>query len=107
MAFNTLYTDTTLIALSGTDPKALNWRGGVGALEIIVTGTINFDIQSTNADLNNSETAQWLADAAGSAGITASKWITLNANPRYIRIYVNSITAGATVRLIYTQANAT
>lgn len=105
MAFNTLYTDTTLIALSGTDPKALNWRGGVGALEIIVTGTINFDIQSTNADLNAGETAQWLADSSGSSGITASKWITFNGNPRFIRIYTNSITAGATVRLIYTQAN--
>lgn len=106
MAFNTLYTDTTLIALSGTDPKALNWRGGVGALEIIVTGTINFDLQSTNADLNAGETAQWLVDSSSNAGITASKWITFNGNPRFIRIYVNSLSAGATVRLIYTQANA-
>jgi hypothetical protein len=105
MAFNTLYTDTTLIALSGTDPKALNWRGGVGALEIIVTGTINFDLQSTNADLNAGETAQWLVDSSGNAGITASKWITFNGNPRFIRIYVNSLSAGATVRLLYTQAN--
>ena len=106
MAFNTLYTDTTLIAAAGTDPKALNWRGGVGALEIIVTGTINFDLQSTNADLNEGDTAQWLVDSSNSTGITASKWITFNGNPRFIRIYVNSITAGATVRLIYTQANA-
>lgn len=105
MAFNTLYTDTTLIALSGTAPKALNWRGGVGALEIIVTGTINFDIQSTGADLNSGETAQWLVDSTETTGITASKWITFNANPRFIRIYVNSITAGATVRLLHTQAN--
>ena len=105
MAFNTLYTDTTLIALSGTDPKALNWRGGVGALEIIVTGTINFDLQSTNADLNAGETAQWLVDSSSNAGITASKWITFNGNPRFIRIYVNSLSAGATVRLLYTQAN--
>ena len=106
MAFNTLYTDTTLIAAAGTDPKALNWRGGVGALEIIVTGTIDFDLQSTNADLNAGETAQWLVDSSNSTGITASMWITFNGNPRFIRIYTNSITAGATVRLIYTQANA-
>ena len=106
MAFNTLYTDTTLIAAAGTDPKALNWRGGVGALEIIVTGTINFDLQSTNADLNEGDTAQWLVDASGSTGVTASKWITFNGNPRFIRIYTNSITPGATVRLLYTQANA-
>lgn len=105
MAFNTLYTDATLIALSGTDPKALNWRGGVGSLEIIVTGTINFDLQSTNADLNAGETAQWLVDSSSNAGITASKWITFNGNPRFIRIYVNSLSAGATVRLLYTQAN--
>lgn len=105
MAFNTLYTDTALIALSGTDPKALNWRGGVGALEIIVTGTINFDLQSTNADLNEGDTAQWLVDSSSNAGITASKWITFNGNPRFIRIYVNSLSAGATVRLLYTQAN--
>jgi len=103
--FNNLYTDTTLIAVTGTDPKALNWRGGAGSLQVIVTGTINFDIQSTNADLSAGETAQWLADSAGSAGITASKFITFTVNPRFIRIYVNSLTAGATVRLLYEQAN--
>jgi len=103
--FNNLYTDTTLIAVTGTDPKALDWRGGVGSLEIVVTGTINFDIQSTNADLNAGETAQWLAYSAGSSGITASKFITFEPNPRFIRIYVNSLTAGATVRLLYAQAN--
>jgi hypothetical protein len=105
-AFNTLYTDATLIAAAGTAPKALDWRGGVGALEIIVTGTINFDLQSTNADINAGDTAQWLVDSAGSTGITASKWITFSGNPRFIRIYTNSITAGATVRLLYTQTNA-
>lgn len=105
MAFNNLYTDTTLIALSGTDPKALDWKGGVGALEIIVTGAINFDLQSTNADLNAGETAQWLVDSTDTTGITASKWITFNGNPRFIRIYVNSLSAGATVRLIYAQTH--
>lgn len=105
MAFNNLYTDTTLIALSGTDPKALDWKGGIGALEIIVTGTINFDLQSTNADLNSGETAQWLVDSTNTTGITASKWITFNSNPRFIRIYVNSLSAGATVRLIYAQTH--
>lgn len=105
MAFNTLYTDAVLIAAAGTDPKALNWRGGVGALEIIVTGTINFDIQSTNADLNEGDTAQWLVDSTNTTGITASKWITFNSNPRFIRIYVNSLSAGATVRLIYAQTH--
>ena len=103
--FNNLYTDTTLIAAAGTTAKPLNWRGGPGFLQVIVTGTINFDLQSTNADLNDGETAQWLVDSAGSAGITASKFITFIANPRFIRIYTNSITAGATVRLIYTQVN--
>jgi len=106
MVFNNLYTDTTLIAAAGTAPKALGWRGGPGSLEIVVTGTINIDIQSTNADLNAGETAQWLADSAGSAGITASKFITFATNPRFIRIYVNSLSAGATVRLLYAQANS-
>lgn len=105
MAFNNLYTDTTLIALSGTTPKALDWKGGIGALEIIVTGTINFDLQSTNADLNSGETAQWLVDSTNTTGITASKWIAFNSNPRFIRIYVNSLSAGATVRLIYAQTH--
>lgn len=105
-AFNTLYTDVELIALSGTTPKALDWRGGVGSLEVVVTGTINFDIQSTNADLNAGETAQWLADSSNSTGITASKWLTFNGNPRFIRIYVNSLSAGATVRLLYAQTNS-
>lgn len=105
-AFNTLYTDVELIALSGTTPKALDWRGGVGSLEVVVTGTINFDIQSTNADLNAGDTAQWLADSSNSTGITSSKWLTFNGNPRVIRIYVNSLSAGATVRLLYAQTNS-
>ena len=105
MPFNTLYAEPALSAATGTTPKAIDWRGGVGALEIIVTGTINFDIQSTNADLNAGETAQWLVDSTETTGITASKWVTFNASPRFIRIYVNSITPGATIRLLYAQAN--
>lgn len=73
-----------------TAPLALNWRGGVSAVQLTVTGTVNFDIESTNSDLNAGEAADWLPDSTENEGITASKFFRFTANPRFMRIKVNS-----------------
>lgn len=88
-----------------TSPLAMDWRCGAVACQITVTGTINFDIQSTNSDLQAGETADWLVDSAAVTGVTASKWVTFNPVPRFIRIDVNSFTTGATVALKIVQSN--
>lgn len=88
-----------------TTPIALDWRSGPIACQITVTGTINFDIQSTNSDLQAGEAADWLVDAAAVTGVTASKWVTFDPIPRFIRLDVNSFTTGATVSLKLVQQN--
>ena len=42
MQFQKVYNDTLLIAAAGTVPIPLDWRGGNGALNIVVTGTVNY-----------------------------------------------------------------
>lgn len=89
-----------------TPAVPLDWRSGIGSLEIVITGTINIDLDSSNSDLQNStDAALWLVDTSTNAGVTASKWITFNANPRFIRVKANSYSSGATVKLLYAQSN--
>lgn len=89
-----------------TPAIALNWRGGIGSLEIAITGTINIDLDSSNSDIQNStDSALWAVDTAANAGVTASKWIIFNANPRFIRVRANSYSSGATVKLLYAQSD--
>lgn len=84
----------------------LDWRCGVGSLEVVITGTINIDLDSSNSDIQNStDAALWAVDTATNAGVTATKWITFNANPRFIRVKANSYSSGATVKLLYAQSN--
>jgi hypothetical protein len=89
-----------------TPTIALDWRSGIGSLEIVITGTINIDLDSSNSDLQNStDSASWFVDTSTNAGVTASKWITFNASPRFIRVKANSYSSGATVKLLYAQSN--
>ncbi len=84
----------------------LDWRSGVGSLEMVITGTINIDLDSSNSDLQNStDAAQWAVDTSTNAGVTATQWITFNANPRFIRVKANSYSSGATVKLLYAQSS--
>lgn len=107
MSKNKTYVEADWAVGDVTSPYPLNWHGGPIGLQITVTGTIDFDIESSNSDLQNStDAAQWLADSTESESITASKWLTLNAIPRFIRIKVNSFTTGATVSLGITQTDA-
>ena len=89
-----------------TPAVALDWRAGVGGLEIVITGTINIDLDSSSSDIQNStDSALWLVDTSTNAGVTASKWITFAATPRFVRVKANSYSSGATVKLLYAQAN--
>jgi hypothetical protein len=106
MQVNKTYVEADWATGNATAPIALNHRGGVAAVEIIVTGTVNFDIQSTNSDLQAGESASWLVDSTETTGITASKWITYTATPRFVRVLVNSFTTGATIALKIAQSDA-
>jgi hypothetical protein len=88
-----------------TAPLALNWRGGVSAVQVTVTGTVNFDIQSTNSNLNAGEAADWLVDAAANSSITASKFFQFTGDPRFMRIKVNSGGTGATITIKLVQSD--
>lgn len=84
-----------------TLPLPMNHKVGPLALEVIVTGTVTFDVQSTNSDLQAAETANWLVDSSNSTGITASKWLTFNAVPRFVRLNITSGGTGATIKLLW------
>ena len=103
MATNKTFTESSWAVGNVTAPIPLNHHGGRGALQLVVTGTIQFDVQSSNSDLQLGATGQWLADSTESENITASKWLTFNAVPRFIRLNVDSFTTGATVTVNYTQ----
>lgn len=102
-SFNKTFVEADWSAGNVTRAIPLDWPNGRAALQVVVTGTIQFDIQSSNSDLQAGATAQWLTDSTESENITASKWITFNAVPRFIRLNIDSFTTGATVTLNWTQ----
>lgn len=102
-SFNKTYTESDWSSGNVTAPIPLNFRGGVGALQVVVTGTIQFDIQSSNSNIQAGATPSWLADSTEAENITASKWLRFSAVPRFIRLNVDSFTTGATVTLNWTQ----
>lgn len=88
-----------------TAPLALNWRGGIIAAQVTVTGTVDFDIESTNSNLNAGEAADWLPDSTESESITTSKFFRFDATPRFIRIKINSGGTGATIAIKLVQSD--
>ncbi len=105
MQVNKTYVEADWATGDVTAPLALNHRGGACTVQVTVTGTINFDIQSSNSDLQAGEAADWLVDSAAATGVTASKWLSFSSAPRFIRLDVNSFTTGATVALKITQSD--
>lgn len=107
MYFQKPYRDTELIAGQGTNPIPLDWRGGNGALNIVVTGTVNYDLQQTFDDIQfKTAPFTWsVDDPATQAAQTTGQTVLYRAHPKAIRLFVNSITAGATITLSYTQQN--
>jgi hypothetical protein len=87
-------------------PIAMNWRGGVAAVQISVTGTIDYDVEMTLSDIQNSADAPvWFIDNATTQdGATGSIVFAVDNNPRAMRIIVNSSTT-ATVRVQIVQSD--
>ena len=107
MYFQKIYTDANFTAGQGTTPIPLDWRNGNGALDIRVTGTVNYDLQQTFDDIQfKAQPFNWSVDvAATQAGQTAGQTILYRAHPKAIRLLINSFTAGATITLSYTQVD--
>lgn len=105
-SFNKTFVEADWADGNVTQPIPLDWPNGSAALQVVVDGTISFDIQSSNSDLQMGEEGDWLVDSADNENISASTWITFNAVPRFIRLNVDSFTTGATVKLNWTQQHA-
>ena len=105
MQFSKTYVEADWAVGDVTSPLALDFRSGPIAAQITVTGTVNFDIQASNSDLQSGETGDWLVDSAAVTGVTASKWVTYSAIPRFVRLEINSFTTGATISLKFAQSN--
>lgn len=86
----------------------LDWRGGNAALDINVSGTINYDLEQTFDDIQFKTTAfNWtIDDATTQSNQTADQTVLYRAHPKGIRLKINSYSSGASVILSYTQKNA-
>jgi hypothetical protein len=86
----------------------MNWRGGNGALDINVTGTINYDLEQTFDDIQFKTTAfSWAVDdTATQSAQTADQTVLYEGFPKAIRLKINSYTDTATIVLSFTQRNA-
>lgn len=103
MDFNKVYGEADWADGGVTPPIALNWRGGAGKLLITATGTVDFDIEESNSDIQNGETARWITSAYVD-GATGNANVAIDPVPRFIRIRVNSSTT-ATLTLDYVQSD--
>ena len=86
-------------------PYPIDWRSPYAAnVYVDISGTINFDIQQTFDNVLASETPSWVA-------ITAldSKTADTYGNPAVgataVQLLVNSVSAGATIKISTSQAN--
>lgn len=72
-------------------PVAANWRGGEAGLQITVTGTINYDLEQTNYDIQNSDTDPvWFTDDVTHVGATDNLVVLFTVSPRFFRLKINS-----------------
>lgn len=83
----------------------IDWRGGQAALDINVTGTINYSVQETFDDIQFKTAAfVWTADDATTwTSQTIDQTLLFHAHPKAIRIIANSYSSGASIVLSYTQ----
>jgi hypothetical protein len=90
-----------------TNTHPLNWRGGNAALDINVSGTINYDLEQTFDDIQVKTTAfNWTVDdTTTQSNQTADQTVLYLAHPKAIRLKINSYSSGASVTLSYTQRN--
>lgn len=86
-------------------PIGLDWRGGPGIVQITVGGTIDYDVEFTNSDIQSGQTPDWVIDDATTQdGATGNLHFAVESFPRFMRIVVNSST-DATVNIDIVQQN--
>lgn len=78
-------------------PYALNWRGGDATVSLDVTGTFSVNIQGTNSDLQDGETATWFGLGDDLTGASASVSAGLYAVPRFVRVQRASGSSGTLI----------
>jgi hypothetical protein len=85
----------------------LDWRNGNAALDINVSGTINYTLEQTFDDIQFKTTAfVWgVDDPTTQTAQTADQTILYRAHPKAIRLVINSYSTGASVTLSYTQVD--
>lgn len=77
-------------------PIMTNWRGGPASTRIEVSGTIDYDVEMTNSDIQNGDTPIWfIDDTTTQDGATASQTIFMDMMPRAFRLIVNSSTSAS------------
>ena len=95
-------------AVAISQPYPVDWvkvtSGGV-SIAVVISGTINYDIQHTLDEIfDSSATINWL-DHASMAAKTASSDGNYAYPVRAIRLLINSVTTGATVSMNVLQGN--
>ena len=86
----------------------MNWRGGNSAVDINVSGTINYTLEQT-FDAIQTKTAEFdwtVDDPTTQTSQTADQTILYRAHPRALRLKANSYSSGATVTISITQRDA-
>lgn len=91
-----------------TKTLALDWRSGNAALDVNVSGTINYSLQQTFDDVQFKTTAfVWgVDDATTWTSQTADQTLLFRAHPKALRCIVNSYSSGASIVLSYTQRDS-
>ena len=86
----------------------LDWRSGNAALNLVVTGTISYDLEQTFDDIQTKTTAfTWsVDDSTTQSAQTSGQTILYRAHPKAVHLKINSYSSGAAITLSYTQQNA-
>lgn len=84
-----------------------NWRGLNASMRTDVTGTINYTLQQTFTDFQQTTNVPiWsVDDSTTQSAITAGISVVYRAHPRGIRLLINSYSNGATITFSYYQTN--
>lgn len=91
-----------------TQPLPINWRGGIAAVNLDVTGTMNITIQQTFDEIQNLNDLNFnWQDAPDTTlvGATGSVNGSYEYLPRALRAKINSYSTGAECQLVIQQRN--
>jgi hypothetical protein len=86
----------------------VNWRGGNAAVDINVSGTINYTFEQTfdNVQTKTTDCSWTVDDPTTQTSQTADQTILYRAHPRALRLKINSYSSGASITLSITQKDA-